>query len=82
MSHWKRLGNVTKGILKEALSNSDDVELTEEELLERLENIRRARPTPSENIPAPQSIAQDEEDEEDEEEPIDSSSTPPTRKPL
>ena len=39
MSHWKRLGNVTKGILKEALSNSDDVELTEEELLERLDNI-------------------------------------------
>ena len=81
MSHWKRLGNVTKGILKEALSNSDDVELTEEELLERLDNIRSARSSRPENTPAPQTVDQDEDDEDDEES-IDSSSPPPTRKPL
>ena len=81
MSHWKRLGNVTKGILKEALSNSDDVELTEEELLERLDNIRSARSSRPESPSVPQTVEQDETDEDDEES-IDSSSPPPTRKPL
>ena len=81
MSHWKRLGNVTKGILKEALSNSDDVELTEEELLDRLDRIRSTEADVTSAPPAPRNITEDDIDDNEDSEDT-QSAPPPTRKPL
>ena len=86
MSNWKRLGNVTKGILREALSSTQDQELSEEELLARLDQIR------SKQTPVPQSTSKPtggaHRDETDADKAVETDEAsekdphPPTRKPL
>ena len=85
MSNWKRLGNVTKGILREALSSTQDQELSEEELLARLDRIRSTRTQAPQSTSKPTDIAHNETDtdEADEaDEANESAPNPPTRKPL
>ena len=83
MSHWKRLGNVTKGILREALSNTEEKELTEEELLARLDQIRTKQtqsPKQSPQVPVrDDDDASSSEQNQQVNEPV---PNPPTRKPL
>lgn len=83
MSHWKRLGNVTKGILREALSNTEEKELTEEELLARLDQIRTQQAQSSKQTS--QAYVRDVDDgpRSEQDPPVDQTPpTPPTRKPL
>ena len=86
MSNWKRLGNVTKGSLREALSSTQDQELSEEELLARLDQIRSKQTPVPQSISKPTGGAHRDETDADEADEADEASEkdphPPTRKPL
>ncbi|MGC6507772.1 MAG: hypothetical protein ACON4U_05105 [Myxococcota bacterium] len=86
MSNWKRLGNVTKGILREALSSTQDQELSEEELLARLDQIRSKRTPIPQSTSKPAGVAHRDETGADKTVETDEASEkdphPPTRKPL
>ena len=86
MSSWKRLGNVTKGILREALSSTQDQELSEEELLARLDQIRSKRRPVPQSTSKPTGVAHRDETDADKAVEADEASekdpNPPTRKPL